>query len=431
MEQPLNSLSATEIAAGIARGDFSAEAVMRACLARIEAREAEVGAFIHLDAEKALAAARAADAGPAGGPLHGVPFAIKDIIDTADFPTGWGSPIYEGFQPPRNASCVELFLQAGAVPLGKTVTTEFAYFNPGKTANPRNPGHTSGGSSSGSAAAVADEMVPLGFGSQTAGSLIRPAAYCGILGYKPSLGAYDLQGVMGLSPSLDTLGLLARRVEDLALAGAVLTREPAALGDDFAEEAPRIALMRGPHWWEGSLEMRDVCQRALDTLAGQGAETGEQAHPEVFAELTECQKVIMAFETARARVFEFHRHRDGISEAFAGLVEGGLAISREAYDEARRITALALRAMDTLFTDIDVILAPAAPGEAPAGLGATGDPLFNRAWTLLGMPCISIPFGSGPQGLPLSVQLVGRRGADRRLLAAARWVQQHLAGDVG
>ena len=431
MGRSLNNLSATEIAAGIARGDFSAEAVMRACLARIEAREPEVGAFIHLDPEKALAAARAADAGPAAGPLHGVPFAVKDIIDTADFPTGWGSPLYEGFQPPRNASCVELFLQAGAVPLGKTVTTEFAYFNPGKTANPRNPGHTPGGSSSGSAAAVADAMVPLAFGSQTAGSLIRPAAYCGILGYKPSLGAYDLQGVMGLSPSLDTLGLLARRVEDLTLAGAVLTREPAALGDDFAEEAPRIALMRGPHWWEGSLEMRDVCQRALEALAGQGAETGEQAHPEVFAELTECQKVIMAFETARARAFEFYRHRDGISDAFADLVEGGLAISRQTYDEARRITAQAVRAMDVLFTDIDVILAPAAPGEAPAGLGATGDPLFSRAWTLLGMPCISIPFGSGPQGLPLSVQLVGRRGADRRLLAAAQWVQQRLAGDAG
>lgn len=430
MEPALNSLGAAEMARGIAAGRFSAEQIMRACLERIAAREPEIHAFVHLDPEAALTAARAADAAPVPGPLHGVPFAIKDIIDTADAPTGWGSALYQGQRPPRNASCVELFLQAGGLPLGKTVTTEFAYFSPGATANPRNSGHTPGGSSSGSAAAVADEMAPLAFGSQTAGSLIRPAAYCGILGYKPTLGAFDLQGVMGLAPSLDTLGLLARKVEDLALGAAVLTRGEATIAGDFDSRPPRIALLRGPHWQEASAAARQACEEALASLARQGAATSELEDPSGLAAMTDCQKTIMAFEVARARAFEYHRGRAGISDAFAALVEDGLATSRADYDAALAATAGAMSSLDAAFGEHDAILTPAAPGEAPPGLSATGDPLFNRAWTLLQVPCVAMPCGRGEAGLPLAVQLVGRRHDDRRLLAVAAWAERHGLGQT-
>ncbi|MEM7429458.1 MAG: amidase [Pseudomonadota bacterium] len=428
MSVRLNELSAAEIAAQISAGELTARKVMEACLNRISEREGEVGAFIQIDPERALAAAEAADSRPATGLLHGVPFAIKDIIDTAGYPTGWGSSIYDRHQPPRNASCVEHFCREGAIPIGKTVSTEFAYFQPGKTANPHNLGHTPGGSSSGSAAAVADAMVPLAFGSQTAGSVVRPAAYCGVLGYKATQGGFDLQGVMGLSPSLDTLGLMACSAADLALGRAALIGSAPGIGAHFSETPPRIALMRGPDWENGSVEMRDVCQRALARFAESGAETGELAHPEIFEELVECQKTVMAYETGRARIYEFAHHRDQLSDHFVALMEQGLAIPRGAYEAAIAMRDRAMRVLETLFVDIDIILAPAAPGEAPAGLGATGDPLYNRVWTLLQVPCASVPFGKGPNGLPLSVQLIAKRGDDNRLLAATKWAHDCLRG---
>jgi len=422
----LNQLGMAEIARRISSGEVSAEAVMQSCLQRIDEREAEIGAFISIDAEASVQAARAADKAEALGPLHGVPIGVKDIIDTEQFATGWGTSFYREHRPGRNASCVELFVRAGAIVIGKTVTTEFAYFKPGKTANPHNPGHTPGGSSSGSAAAVADGMLPFAFGSQTAASLIRPAAYCGIPGYKASHGSFDLQGVMGLAPSMDTLGLLARDVEDFELARTVLCGSKPAAPVDFTESPLRILLLRGAHWAEGSVEMRDVCQRAMITLAEAGAQTGEIATPQAFMELTECQKTVMAYEVAHARIYEYSHHREHISSAFIDLVESGLRVTRVAYEEACRDRDRAMRVLHNLFLDTDIILAPAAPGEAPAGLQATGDPLYSRSWNLLQVPCISIPFGTGPQGLPLSVQLIGAMNTDDRLLASARWVHQQF-----
>lgn len=426
MPLPLNQLGMAQMARSIREGHASAEAIMHACLERIAAREAEVGAFTHYDADAALAAARLADQLKPAGPLHGVPFAIKDIIDTEQFPTGWGTTFYDGYQPTRNASCVELFIRAGGIPFGKTVTTEFAYFKPGKTANPHNLGHTPGGSSSGSAAAVADGMLPFGFGSQTAASLIRPAAYCGIPGYKASHGSFDLQGVMSLSPSLDTLGFLAREVEDFELARSVLCGSSPVELPDFDEAPLRIALFRGPHWMDGSLEMRDVCQRAIDALQAAGVQTGEIACPEIFKSLTEAQKTVMAYEVAHARIYEYSRYPQQISPQFRELFESGLKVSRTDFELACLTRDRAARILEALFVDTDVILTPAAPGEAPAGLGATGDPLFSRGWNLLQVPCVSIPYGKGPNGLPLSVQLVGRMGGDDDLLAVAKWVNRQL-----
>ena len=426
MVSELNRIGAAEIARRIRAGETSAEAVMQACLERIEAREPAIGAFTSIDPGAALEAARRADREEPTGALHGVPFGIKDIIDTENYPTGWGTSVYAGQRPVRNASCVELFLRAGAIPVGKTVTTEFAYFRPGKTANPHNTAHTPGGSSSGSAAAVADFMLPLAFGSQTAASLIRPAAYCGIPGYKASHGDFDLQGVMALSPCMDTLGLLAREIEDFEIARSVLCGSHPVLLRDPEESPPRISLFRGPHWNDGSLEMRDVCQRAMTRLQQAGAITGELACPDIFTELTECQKTVMAYETAHARIFEYSRYRDRISDQFRDLVETGLTVTREAYEAACATRDRAARLLAGMFSDIDVILTPAAPGEAPAGLDATGDPLFSRGWNLLRVPCVSIPFGLGPNGLPLSVQLVGPMHDDDRLLAIAAWVRAQL-----
>jgi Asp-tRNA(Asn)/Glu-tRNA(Gln) amidotransferase A subunit family amidase len=424
-----NQLGMAELARRIGAGQMTAEAAMHSCLQRIALRESEVGAFVSIDEAAALQAARAADrsVGLSGisGPLHGVPIGVKDIIDTRQFATAWGTSFYRNHQPGRNASCVELFLQAGAIIVGKTVTTEFAYFKPGKTANPHNPGHTPGGSSSGSAAAVADCMLPFAFGSQTAASLIRPAAYCGIPGYKASHGSFDLQGVMGLAPSMDTLGFLAREIEDFELARTVLCgSEPDVT--DFDDTPLRVSLMRGAHWSEGSMEMRDVCQRALAALAEAGAQTGELACPEVFKVLTECQKTVMAYEVARARIFEYSHYREQISTAFVDLVESGLKITRRAYEDACSNRDRAMRVLQNLFVDTDVILAPSAPGEAPAGLDATGDPLYSRSWNLLQVPCLSIPFDTGPQGLPLSVQLIGPMNADDSLLAAAKWINRQF-----
>jgi amidase len=418
----LEHLSAAGMARAIRAGDTTPSAVMKAHLDRIAAREAEVGAFIHLDAERAMERAREADRQPAMGPLHGVPFAIKDIIDTDDMPTGWGSDIFAGRQPDRNAACVQAFLDAGAIPVGKTVTTEFAYFRPGKTANPYNPAHTPGGSSSGSAAAVADYMVPLAFGSQTAASLIRPAAYCGVCAFKPTTGGFDLSGVMALSPSLDTLGVLARTPQDLMLASSVLTGRPQPAPPDFSEAKPRIALMRGPHWRDGSMEMRDVCGRAMRALADHGAETGEIGSPPLFAELTDAQKTVMSYEAANARRDVYTSHRDAVSIQFAQLIHEGQAVTEARYQDALAIRDRAGAMVDALFADFDGVLVPSAPGEAPEGLGGTGDPLFSRMWNLLQLPCVALPFGVGPRGLPVGVQLLGRLHEDAGLLAVAEWV---------
>ena len=419
----LAELSAHHLAHLIRVGKVKPSEVMATHLERISLREPVIGAFQFLDTDRAMERAHAADALPVGGPLHGVPFVIKDIIDTEDMPTGWGSDLYTDRRPDQNAACVQSFLNAGAIPIGKTVTTEFAYFRPGKTANPANPKHTPGGSSSGSAAAVADFMAPLAFGSQTAASLIRPAAYCGVNGFKPTTGSYDLTGVMGLSQSLDTLGILARDPRDLVLADAVLRGTDLPPPPDFEEALPRISLMRGPHWQDGTMEMRDTCTRALAALADAGADTGEIAHPAVFAELTQAQITVMGYEAARLRAREFEIGEPGISSQFHALIEAGQQIDEATYRAALTIRDRANSILDQLFRDTDALLVPSAAGPAPEGLDATGDPVFSRMWNLLQVPSLALPFGATANGLPLGIQLIAPRGGDARLLDIAQWAQ--------
>ncbi len=420
------SMTATEIVAHITSGKLTAEAVMDDHLARVDARESEVNAFIDFDAERALMLARAADQRPEKGLLHGVPFAVKDIIDTVDLPTGWGSPIYSGFQPPRNASCVEMLMRAGAIPIGKTVTTEFAYFSPGATRNPHNLNHTPGGSSSGSAAAVADGMAALGLGSQTAASLTRPAAYCGVFGYKASQGSIDLQGVMGLAASLDSLGLLARGIDDLILARAALC-ETVLPGDRQGHSSPqKIAFFKGPHWHEASQSMQDSCVSAAEALRSAGVSVTDLRSPAEFTHLSECHKTVMAFEVARARHFEFRSYPEQLSSAFYGLIETGLSTPRADYDAALATRDAGEATLAKLLSSYDVILTPAAPSGAPAGIEATGDPLFSRLWTLMRVPTVTLPFGRDAANLPLAFQLVGSFGEDQTLLAHSRVIANHL-----
>jgi Asp-tRNA(Asn)/Glu-tRNA(Gln) amidotransferase A subunit family amidase len=424
----LRSLTVREAARQIAERRSTAEALVAAYLDRIEAREAVVGAWQYLDREHAMAAARQRDAEAPRGPLHGIPIAVKDLIDTRDMPTGYGSPIYRGHQPTADASCVAIARAAGAVVLGKTVTTEFATFTPGKTANPRNPAHTPGGSSSGSAAAVADGMAPLAFGTQTAGSVIRPGAYCGCVAYKPSFGLINRTGAKPLADSLDTVGVFARSVEDAAFFVGVLAERPALRHLAVPQRAPSFGLYRTPVWDMAEPATAAALDTARIALEQAGAVVRELAIAPEHHGLDVAQDTIMWFETVRALAYERLEHSAELSPRLAQLIDTGMAIGADIYDRALVDAAQARAGLEAFFGPCDAILVPAAPGEAPAGLGNTGDPVFNRMWTLLGVPCVAMPARWADNGLPTAVQLVGRARDDARLMTCAIFLEQALGG---
>jgi len=423
--QQLNQLSASEAARRLAARDITAVELARACLARIEEREAVVGAWIHIDPDAVLAQARQLDAGPVRGPLHGLPVGVKDLIDSADMPTAYGSPVYAGHRPRADAACVALARAAGALVMGKTVTTEFAWFYPGKTANPHNALHTPGGSSSGSAAAVADCMVPLAYGTQTAGSVIRPASYCGIVGYKPTHGTLPRAGIKPLSDSLDTLGTLTRTVADAALfvsavSGRDLLPKPLA-------QPPSIGVCRTHEWNAARPETVAALENSGTALARAGAKLTEITLPQIFAKVTQAQIDIMNYEIYAALACERLQHYAGLSDKLKQVLDSARQCDAARYDAAQALVASCRGRLEEAFAGVDVLLAPSAPGEAPAGLAATGDPIFCRMWTVLHVPAINLPCSLGPRGLPVGVQIIGRRGDDARALAVADWVHQRLA----
>ncbi|MFL9913340.1 amidase [Paraburkholderia sp. RL17-337-BIB-A] len=421
-----NTLSAWETAALIERGELRPSDLMRACLDRIAERDGEVHAFVNLDPDGAMRQARILDTAPRKGLLHGLPLAVKDLMDTADFPTEYGSDLYKEHRPRSDAAVVALCRREGAVVPGKTVTTEFAYFHPGPTRNPLNLGHTPGGSSSGSAAAVADLMVPLALGTQTAGSIIRPAAYCGIVGYKPTWGRVPRAGIKSLSETLDTVGGFARTVRDVALLGAVLTGDT-RLNGEFQPASPRIGLCPTSEWAHVSADVQRAWAEAVRVLAPQAAHMSDAVFPPDLPDLVALQKAIMAFEMSRALAYELTTNKARLSAALQELLVNGTEISGATHVQNQRATASAQARVDALFDDFDVLLTPSAAGEAPAGIDATGDPLFCRAWTLLGLPCVHIPFAHGSQNLPIGLQLVGRWGDDHKLLAIAEWISKRIA----
>jgi Asp-tRNA(Asn)/Glu-tRNA(Gln) amidotransferase A subunit family amidase len=418
----LNRLSAVEAARRLARREITAEALLRDCLARIDAREREVHAWQFLAREQALDQARALDRGAVRGPLHGLPVGVKDIFDTHDMPTEYGSPIYEGHRPASDAAVVALTRRAGGVVLGKTVTTEFATFHPGPTRNPHNTAHTPGGSSSGSAAAVADCMTALAFGTQTAGSVIRPAAYCGVVGYKPTYNTLPRAGFKNDADSLDTVGVLARTAADVALFVSALAGRPEL---NAASAAPaRVGLCR-THQWDRAQPETAVALEGAAARISNGARVVDVTLPQAFAGLLKAQIAVMWYEVAHNLADEFTRHPDQLSAALRERCEKGFAMPAAEYAAAIALGRECRARLADAFGDCDVLLAPSAPGEAPAGQ-ATGDPVMNQVWTLLHVPCLTVPAGKGPNGLPVGVQIVGRIGDDARTLAAAQWIQSLL-----
>jgi Asp-tRNA(Asn)/Glu-tRNA(Gln) amidotransferase A subunit family amidase len=416
-------LTASEAAARLEAGTLTAEALARDCLDRAQAR-ADVKAWAWLDPELALAQARAADRAGRPGVLKGVPVGVKDVIDTYDMPTQHGSPIYQGNRPFADGACVALTRAAGGVILGKTVTTEFANRQPRETVHPQNPAHTPGGSSSGSAAAVADFQVPVGFGTQTGGSTIRPAAFCGVIGYKPSFGEFSRVGIKMQCHNLDTLGIICRSLDDVSLMRSALLVQPRR-PIDRAPNAPRIGFCRTPEWEHASPDTQALLARTASRLAAAGAIVRDVALTP--ADILECQHRVFAFEAARNYAYEYEAHGDQLSAALRdGLLRPGRDMPLSDYIEAIETAEQFRRSLDDIFTEFDALLTPSAAGEAPEGLSSTGDARFNAIWTLAWAPCVTLPAGSGRNGLPLGVQLVGPRFADEKLLDAAAWVEARL-----
>jgi Asp-tRNA(Asn)/Glu-tRNA(Gln) amidotransferase A subunit family amidase len=431
-----NTRSATAAAAAMDAGGITSEGLVKACLARIEERDGVIGAWIHMDAGLALAQARAADerraAGEPLGPLNGLPVGIKDIFDTADMPTENGARACAGRRPKADSAVVSLLRQAGAVILGKTATTEFALSHPAKTVNPLDPRRTPGGSSSGTAAAVADDMVPLAIGTQTAGSTIRPASYCGTYSFKPSHGSISRHGMNIVSRRLDTVGLFAREVGDIALMAAPLmvpdardpdvpADAPAGLGGDGTPlaAAPRLAFVRTQVWEQGDADAR----AALETFAAAWPAFIEETElPAAFDTAIETHAAIMNFDIAASLAEEYDQRRDLLSDTLRVRIEKGQKVTLEDYRRAMEYGVVLERELTEFFGRFDAIVTLSAPGEALMGLESTGNAAFCAIWTLLGTPAVSLPLLSGKSGMPLGVQLVGPKHADARLLATAEWL---------
>jgi Asp-tRNA(Asn)/Glu-tRNA(Gln) amidotransferase A subunit family amidase len=374
-----------------------------------------------------LAQARAADRAGRPGLLAGLPIGVKDVIDTYDMPTEHGSPIYRGNRPFADAACVALTRMAGGTILGKTVTTEFANRFPGATVHPHNPAHTPGGSSSGSAAGVADFQVPLGFGTQTGGSTIRPAAFCGVVGYKPSFGEFSRLGIKLQCQNLDTLGLICRSLDDIALMRAVLIQIPHRKVDR-GTGVPRIGLCRTPLWGEADAPTQALIERTAGLLSAAGARVSDIAFAAPFENIAEHHRRIFNYEAAHNYAYEHLEHRDQVSAVLLETVlDPGHDLPVADYIEALEVAEVFRAHLDDIFRDVDLLLTPSAAGEAPQGLGSTGNPAFNSTWTLGWTPCVTLPAGTGPKGLPLGIQLVGQRFADERLLDAAAWVEARLS----
>jgi Asp-tRNA(Asn)/Glu-tRNA(Gln) amidotransferase A subunit family amidase len=440
----LNWVSASDAARAIHDGALSAEELVEACLARIGEADSGIEAWAHLDPGHAREQARARDQdrreGRPVGPLHGVPVGIKDIFDTADFPTEDGSVLHAGRTPLHDATAVEMLRAAGAIILGKTVTTEFATYSPGKTRNPHNPDHTPGGSSSGSAAAVAAGMVPLALGSQTNGSVIRPASFCGVYGFKPTHGLIPRGGVLKLSRTLDHVGMFARSLEDIALlAEQLVGRDPrdpdtrvraripfVATAAQEPPFPPLLAFVKGPAWERAEAQTKAAF---AELVAALGDRVVEVPLPESALKALDWHRTIMEAEMAANLDLEWDKGRDRLSEPLRAQLARGREVSALEYQLACARIPLLNEGFEDIFERCDAIVTPAAAGTAPKGLTSTGDPAFCTLWTLCGMPSLNLPLMSGENGLPLGVQLVGPRGGDARLLRTARWLVSQVAAD--
>jgi Asp-tRNA(Asn)/Glu-tRNA(Gln) amidotransferase A subunit family amidase len=423
----LNLLTAVEARARLERGEITSEQLVRDCLARIEAREPEIDAWVFLDPDLALAQARACDSEPPRGLLHGIPVAIKDIYDTADMPTAYGTTVHQGHQPRADSQWVAALRNAGAVILGKSRSTEFANPTPTTTRNPHDFARASGASSSGSAAATADFMAPLATGSQTGGSVILPAAWCGIYGYKPSFGAFPSGGVRHAKPSIDTPGLFARSLDDVALMRAAsLGTEPASL-DLPADTGLRVGVCRTDQWPHALPESVAMMAQTAEILSEAGAEVRDVEPPaEAYQAMDEFWAIVVT-EDARAIAAEARDHLDQLTPWSQKSVREAKDYTEAQYENAKAVAVRGRAAMDKAFDGVDVLVTPSTRGEAPSDLTAIEPSYFNRIWTLMYVPCLSLPAFTGPSGMPVGLQVVGRQNTDDRLLAAGRWIEQRIA----
>ncbi len=443
MEKNLTEISALHLAAEIRSGALTSEQVVRACLDRIAEQEELIRAWTYLNPDDALEQARSADRarreGCPTGPLHGIPVGIKDIIDTADMPTENGTALHQGRQPAEDATLVSLLRSAGAVVMGKTVTTELATYHPGKTRNPHHPEHTPGGSSSGSAAAVASGMVPLAVGTQTNGSVIRPASYCGVVGFKPTYGTISRYGVLKQSRHLDQIGVFGRTIDDAALiAQELMILDPRdsdmrpfsrpSLLDCAKQEPPsgrRIAFVKSPVWHQLEDSVRPQWVNLIDGL---GQWVAQVDLPVLFDEAIQIHRTIMEADIARSFAEEYDHGSQQLSGNLREMIERGRKVQANDYDRAVEKIPSLNAAIENLLTRYDAILTPATTGQAPQGLESTGSPIFCTIWTLCGVPAITLPLMEGPDHLPVGVQLVGRRHRDGELLRTAKWLAKQLSG---
>jgi Asp-tRNA(Asn)/Glu-tRNA(Gln) amidotransferase A subunit family amidase len=416
-------LSALDLVRRVEAGELTPRAVVEICAEAIAAYEPQVGAFAALGLDAARHAAE--DSRLAATPLRGLPVGIKDIFDTADLPTQYGSRLYAGHRPRADAAAVAMVRRAGGLILGKTVTTEFASVVPAGTRNPRDLAHTPGGSSSGSAAAVAAAMLPLAFGSQTGGSVIRPAAFCGIVGFKPSYQLIPTVGMKAFSWHLDTVGLFAAGVADIAFAAAAITDRDLRV-DRVLPAAPRLALVRTHLWPQASAAMQAAVEAAARAAEEAGATVTELTLPAILEEAHRLHRTIQDHEAFRSLAYEYDRHRDVLAQSLREQLDRAAAISTTEYDAARSVAKRARAALGDWMNGHDAILTPSAPGAAPHGLASTGDPAFNRLWTLMGTPCVNVPALRDGE-LPLGLQIVGRFGRDRAALEAALFLERAIA----
>jgi Asp-tRNA(Asn)/Glu-tRNA(Gln) amidotransferase A subunit family amidase len=431
--------------AALRDGSVSALEVVDSCLARIAEVDPQIEAWAFLDPEHARSQARALDEARANGrplgPLHGIPIGVKDIFDTGDMPTEDGTVLHAGRRPHRDCTAVALLRQAGAVIMGKTVTTELALFTPGKTRNPHDPERTPGGSSSGSAAAVASGMVPLAIGSQTNGSVIRPASFCGVVGYKPTHGLISRRGVLPISRTLDHVGVFAGSVADAALLAEVMMAYDAGDADmqpqaraELSRVAaaepplpPKLAFAKTPVWDYAEADTQEAFAELVDML---GDNIAEVELPPVFENAVDLHRTIQDAELAVNYAPEYEKGRDKLSPRLCEIIEHGQQVLAGDYIRALARIPLLNLSLDDVFNRYDAILTPAAPGEAPRDLTVTGSPVFCTAWSLLGTPAISLPLLQGANGMPIGVQLVGLRGNDGRLLRTARWLSELVEAEA-
>ena len=422
----LNGLTVVEAATLIAKGQLSSEELVLACLDRALSRENDLYAWAYLNAEQAILEARQRDKIGSSGLLHGVPIAVKDVYDVTGMTATFGSPIYKDHFPSADAASVALLRAAGAVIIGKTAAVEFSASEPTKTRNPNNLAHTPGGSSSGSAAVVADRQVAAATGTQCGGSVIRPAAYCGIVGFKASFGALCLAGTKMCSWSLDTGGVLTRNVADAARMYAVMAGAKSVV-INRSLSAPRVGIFLGPFAAQADECARSAVLDAAVKLGAKGVDVTSIDAPPEFERTLEAQRIIARYEMARSLAYEWQFKRDLLSTRIQAELIEGLAISVERYRQAQNWATAARSAIASVLNNVDILLAIATTGEAPEGLGSTGSTTFNSSWSLSGNPCLCLPFNRGPRGLPIAIQLVGRFASDDQFLQHAAFIENALS----